>query len=63
MSPVPTYSAAEESVVAEIPAGTPTLSSLEGLAAPGGATDFKVYVVVTTGNEKGSNVVRITRPG
>ena len=37
--------------------------SLDGPAAPGASAVFKVYVVLTTGNEKGSNVVRIVRPG
>ena len=62
-SPGPKYSTAEESVVDEVLPGTLTLSTLEGLAAPGASAVFKVYVVLTTGNEKGSNVVRITRPG
>ena len=62
-SPGPRYSTDEESVVADLPTGTLTFSTLEGLAAPGAAAVFKVYVVLTTGNEKGSNVVRITRPG
>jgi hypothetical protein len=29
--------------------------------APGATAIFKVYVVLTTGNEKGSNVVKITK--
>ncbi len=49
----PTYRAADESVVANIPPGTPTLSSPEGLAAPGATALYRVYVVLTTLNERG----------
>jgi hypothetical protein len=30
--------------------------------APGKAASCKVYVILTTGNERGSNPVTITRP-
>jgi len=33
------------------------------IASPGASALFKVYVTLSTGNEKGSNVSRITRPG
>ncbi len=33
-----------------------------GRAAPGSIALFKVYVVLTTGNEKRSSTVKITRP-
>jgi hypothetical protein len=36
--------------------------TLSGLAASGDVATFKVYVILTTGNEKGSNTVTITRP-
>lgn len=62
-SPGPKYDSSEESVIIDLPAGTLTYSTLEGLAAPGASAVYKVYVVLTTGNEKGSNVVRIVRPG
>jgi hypothetical protein len=61
-APGPTYKNDEESVVASVPAGTTTFSTAVGLAAPGASALFKVYVVVTTGNERGSAVVKITRP-
>ena len=48
---------------AEVPDCALTMSTLEGLAAPGASVVLKVNVVLTTGNEKGSNVIRITRPG
>lgn len=34
----------------------------QGLGTAGASSNFKVYVIVTTGNERGSNVVKITRP-
>lgn len=33
-----------------------------GLSTPGSTASFKVYVILTTNNEKGSNTVTITRP-
>jgi len=33
-----------------------------GLAASGNVASFKVYVILTTSNEKGSNTLTITRP-
>ena len=33
-----------------------------GLAAVGDTATFKVYVITTTGNEKGSNTLVVTRP-
>jgi hypothetical protein len=62
-APGPTYHAADESVVAEVPAGTTAHSTNEGLVAPGATALFRVYVVLTTANEKGSNTVSVTRPG
>lgn len=32
------------------------------LGTPGNAASYKVYVILTTGNERGSNPVTITRP-
>ena len=34
----------------------------DGLATPGTTASFRVYVRVTTGNEKGSNTVVVTNP-
>jgi hypothetical protein len=39
-----------------------TVSALGGYVAPGATGVFKVTMVLTTRNEKGSNVVMITRP-
>ncbi len=62
-SPGPTYHAASESVVAEVPSTDTVFSTNAGLVAPGATALFKVYVVLTTANEKGSNTVSVTRPG
>jgi hypothetical protein len=61
-APGPTYKAADESVVAEVPAGTLTYSTNEGLVVSGATALFRVYVVLTTLNERGSNTVGVTRP-
>lgn len=59
----PNYSSDNESVI-----GNLTLAELRefltdsGLTSPGSTASFKVYVVLTTGNEKGSNTVTLTRP-
>jgi hypothetical protein len=45
----------------EILPGSLTYGTLDGLAAPGATAVFNVYVVLTSGTEKGSNVVRIVR--
>ena len=37
-------------------------TTTQGLETPGQTATFRVYVVTTTGNEKGSNDVTITRP-
>lgn len=50
-------------MVAVVPTGTLTFSTVEGLVAPGSAAVLKVYVVLTTGNKRYSTVVRITRRG
>ena len=62
-APGPHYLAADESVIANIPPGTLTFSTIEGLVAPGATALYRVYVVLTTLNEKGSNTVAVTRPG
>jgi hypothetical protein len=61
-APAP-YKTADESVVAKLPANQTEYSTDSGLLAPGSVAQFKVYVVLTTGNEKGSNTVSITHPG
>jgi hypothetical protein len=61
-APGPTYRAADESVVAEVDKTETTYATDEGLVAPGAKALFKIYVVLTTANEKGSNTVSVTRP-
>lgn len=61
-SPGTSYKSKDEEVVASVPPGTLTYDTLTGLAAPGSQAWFKVYVVLTTANEKGSNAVKIVRP-
>jgi hypothetical protein len=61
-APGPTYRAADESVVAEVAPGTLTYSTLEGLGVSGARALFRVYVVLNTLNERGSNTVGVTRP-
>jgi len=59
----PTYSTDLESVVASLlPTDPRQFVTLAALAAPGNVASFKVYVITTTGNEKGSNTLVITRP-
>jgi hypothetical protein len=61
-APGPTYRAADESVVAEVAKTLTTYSTAEGLVAPGAKALFRVYVVLTTANEKGSNTASVIRP-
>lgn len=60
--PGPVYKASEEQTVDAVPAGTTSFSTDFGLPASGSTAWFKVYVVLTTNNEKGSNAVKIIRP-
>ena len=57
----PTFKASEETVIGRIEKGATTFETTTGLAAAGSVALLKVYVVLTTGNEKGSATVRITR--
>jgi hypothetical protein len=56
------YRADDETVVARVPADTHVLRTAAGLPGPGAEAEYRVYVVLKTGNEKGSNTVRIVRP-
>lgn len=56
------YKTSEEQVIANNPAGTLQFVSDEGLVAPGSKVFYKVYVKLTTGNEKGSKTVNVVRP-
>ncbi len=49
-----------EQVVATLPPGTLSFSTNAGLTVPGSTMGFKVYVKLTTGNEKGSNAITVT---
>ena len=62
-APGPTYKAADESVVDDVPSNQTDFSTNAGLLAPGATALFRVYVVLTTANEKGSNTVSVTHPG
>lgn len=57
------YSTETETVIGNLsPTDLREFLTLSGLAASGDVATFKVYVILTTGNEKGSNTVTITRP-
>ncbi len=59
----PVYASDTESVIGSLTPGEPReFLTNAGLTAPGSTASFKVYVILTTGNEKGSNTVTITRP-
>ena len=55
----PPYNTNTEIVVENLPAGTLNFSTNAGLTTPGASMAFKVYVVLTTANEKGSNAVTV----
>lgn len=58
-----TYSTDDESIVATVPGdGSREVLTTAGLTNPGATASFKVYVITTTGNEKGSTAVSLTRP-
>ena len=52
----------DEIVVSNVAAGTLTFSTDVGLAAPGALALYKVYVVLSTLNERGSHTLILTRP-
>jgi hypothetical protein len=60
-APLPTYSTRNEAVVAMVSADTLTWHGDVGLTGAGEGILVKVYVVTKTGNEKGSNVIKIVR--
>lgn len=62
-SPGPVYSTDDETVIGNIPPGGPLeLLTAAGLDSPGSVAGYRVYVMLTTGNENGSNTVVVTRP-
>ena len=62
MSAGSSYDGAAATVVGNLPSGTTTFATTANLENPGDVASFKVFVVLTTGNEAGSNTVTITRP-
>jgi hypothetical protein len=62
-SPGPAYEAQASAVIATVlPGEALTLSTSTGFEAPGQTSSVKVFVILTTGNERGSNTVTLTRP-
>lgn len=60
----PEYSAGDETLMAILPPGGPRVwHSVAGLAAPGSAMSYKLYVRLATGHEAGSAPGTVTRPG
>lgn len=59
--PGPRYKAAEEQSVDTVDASLTEYATDYGLPVEGSVAWFKVYVVTSTGNEKGSNAIKITR--
>ncbi len=62
MSSGSSFDTATATVVGNIPSGTTTFATTAGLENTGDVASFKAFVVLTTGNEAGSNTVTITRP-
>jgi hypothetical protein len=60
-APLPAYSTRNEAVVAMMPPGTLSWHGDVGLTEVGEGVVLKVYVVTKSGNEKGSNVIKIVR--
>ena len=63
-TPGPDYSSDDETLLATIPPGAPLqYNTAGGLAVPGSAMSYKIYVILNTDHEAGSNAVSVTRPG
>jgi len=62
MTPAATYDSNNASVIGNLTPGFEQFETMEGLANPGDVPSYKVYVLLSTGNEAGSNTVTITRP-
>ncbi|MEN9574032.1 MAG: hypothetical protein RL514_1887 [Verrucomicrobiota bacterium] len=61
-SPGPTYDASQEVVLANLaPTDPREHSTTQGLLAIGDVSNFKIYVLTSSGHERGSNTVKITR--
>lgn len=59
----PVYDSDLETKIGETQPGTLTFETFDGVSAPGDTATYKVFVVLSTGNESGSNAVTITHPG
>jgi hypothetical protein len=63
VSPSETYDGSAESILATLPAsGATEYFTNEGIPTPGSTASYKVYVLLDTDNESGSNAVAVTRP-
>jgi hypothetical protein len=62
MTPGPTYDTDADTIIGNLATATLELLTLDGIPNPGDTASYKVYVVLTTGNESGSNTVTINRP-
>ena len=62
MTPGPTYNTSNDTVIGSAQPGESEFRTTEGLANSGDVASYKVYVILTSGNEAGSNTVTITRP-
>ena len=62
MSPGASFNSATATVIGNIPAGSTSFSTTAGLTNSGDVASFKVYVILTSGSEAGSNTITITRP-
>lgn len=60
-APGPSYDELNETLVEILPADVTNAATAEGLGNPGDSALFRVYVVLTNGDESGSNVVSVTR--
>ena len=61
-SPGPTYDASQEVVLANLaPTDPREYFTTQGLLANGDVSNFKIYVLTSSGHERGSNTVKITR--
>ena len=58
----PKYKGADEEIVEAVLPPDNSLQTDFGLLVSGASKIFAVYVMTTTGNEKRSNVVKVTRP-
>ena len=59
----PDYDTDDETVLVTLPPGSPrTYSTDFALATPGNIATYKVYVILNSGNERGSNAVAVPRP-